>query len=68
MLCEAVGETANLDSSKELIEWGHHKVEDILTYRDKTFASIFTGKVAPKREKVWMTEGEGVREKEPEYP
>jgi len=28
-------------------EWHHHKDEDILTYRDKSFASKFTGTQSP---------------------
>ena len=31
-------------TSKILQEWHHHKDEDILTYRDKSFASKFTGR------------------------
>ena len=37
-------------------EWEHHKVEDILTYRNKSFPSPVTGSVAPvhhtKKEKA----------------
>ena len=32
---------------KHFKEWEHHKVEDIMTYRNKSFASPVTGSVGP---------------------
>jgi len=37
----------NLDVGDMFKEWHHHKDEDILTYRDKSFASKFTGTQSP---------------------
>ncbi len=34
-------------------EWEHHKVEDILTYRNKSFSSPVTGSVAPIHHTPW---------------
>ena len=35
-------------------EWEHHKYEDICTYRDKCFRSVFTGTLAPRHHTKWM--------------
>jgi trimethylamine monooxygenase len=35
-------------------EWEHHKVEGILTYRDKSYPSTLTGTVAPAHHTTWM--------------
>jgi trimethylamine monooxygenase len=35
-------------------EWEHHKGEDILTYRDKAFASTITGTMSPTHHTPWM--------------
>ena len=35
-------------------EWEHHKVEGILTYRDRSYPSTLTGTVAPKHHTTWM--------------
>lgn len=35
-------------------EWEHHKVEDILTYRDRSHQSTLTGTVAPAHHTAWM--------------
>ncbi len=35
-------------------EWEHHKVEGILTYRDRSYPSTLTGTMAPKHHTTWM--------------
>ena len=35
-------------------EWEHHKYEDICTYRDKSFRSVFSGTLAPRHHTTWM--------------
>jgi len=40
---------------KHFKEWEHHKVEDILTYRNKSFSSPVTGSVAPIHHTPWET-------------
>ena len=40
---------------KHFKEWEHHKVEDILTYRNKSFSSPVTGSVAPIHHTAWET-------------
>ncbi|WP_332118762.1 NAD(P)/FAD-dependent oxidoreductase [Azorhizobium caulinodans] len=35
-------------------EWEHHKVENILTYRDRSHRSTLTGTLAPKHHTPWM--------------
>ncbi len=35
-------------------EWEHHKVEGILTYRDRSYPSTLTGTVAPPHHTTWM--------------
>lgn len=35
-------------------EWEHHKGEDILTYRERSFPSTLTGNVAPIHHTPWM--------------
>ena len=35
-------------------EWEHHKQEDICTYRDKSFRSVFSGTLAPPHHTAWM--------------
>ena len=35
-------------------EWEHHKVEGILTYRDRSYPSTLTGTMAPKHHTPWM--------------
>jgi trimethylamine monooxygenase len=35
-------------------EWEHHKSEDILTYRDKSFPSTLTGNRAPVHHTTWV--------------
>ena len=40
---------------KHFKEWEHHKVEDISTYRNKSFSSPVTGSVAPVHHTPWAT-------------
>ena len=40
---------------KHFKEWEHHKVEDIMTYRNKSFSSPVTGSVAPIHHTPWAT-------------
>ncbi len=35
-------------------EWEHHKVEGILTYRDRSYPSTLTGTMAPVHHTAWM--------------
>jgi trimethylamine monooxygenase len=35
-------------------EWEHHKMEGILTYRDRSYPSTLTGTMAPKHHTPWM--------------
>ncbi len=35
-------------------EWEHHKVENILTYRDRSHRSTLTGTLAPPHHTPWM--------------
>ena len=35
-------------------QWEHHKEEDILTYRDRSYPSVITGTVSPKHHTTWM--------------
>jgi trimethylamine monooxygenase len=35
-------------------EWEHHKMEDILTYRDRSHKSVLTGTQAPIHHTAWM--------------
>ena len=34
-------------------EWEHHKEEDIMTYRNKSFSSPVTGTIAPPHHTPW---------------
>ena len=38
---------------KHFKEWEHHKMEDIMTYRNKSFSSPVTGSVAPIHHTQW---------------
>ena len=38
---------------KNFKEWEHHKVENIMTYRNKSFSSPVTGSVAPIHHTAW---------------
>jgi trimethylamine monooxygenase len=35
-------------------EWEHHKMENILTYRDKSYRSVLTGTMAPVHHTPWL--------------
>jgi trimethylamine monooxygenase len=35
-------------------EWEHHKVDGILTYRERSYPSTLTGNMAPKHHTPWM--------------
>src|SRR4029078_6968284 len=35
-------------------EWEHHKVEGILTYRDRSYPSTLTGTMAPVHHTPWI--------------
>ena len=35
-------------------EWEHHKVDGILTYRDRSYPSTLTGNMAPVHHTPWM--------------
>mmetsp|Transcript_42841 Transcript_42841/g.83968 ORF Transcript_42841/g.83968 Transcript_42841/m.83968 type:complete len:446 (+) Transcript_42841:30-1367(+) len=43
-----------IDVAKEFEVWEHHKDEDILTYRDRSFTSIYTGDQAPVHHTPWL--------------
>jgi trimethylamine monooxygenase len=38
---------------KHFKEWEHHKVEDIMTYRNKSFSSPVTGSIGPVHHTPW---------------
>ncbi|MCX8253078.1 Potassium transporter [Beijerinckiaceae bacterium RH AL1] len=45
----------DVDRVAELFkEWEHHKVEGILTYRDRAYPSTITGNMAPVHHTKWM--------------
>lgn len=45
----------NVDRVAELFkEWEHHKIEGILTYRDRSYPSTITGNMAPPHHTKWM--------------
>ena len=45
----------NVDMCAKLFkEWEHHKVEGILTYRDRSYPSTLTGTMAPPHHTTWM--------------
>ncbi len=35
-------------------EWEHHKMEGILTYRDRSYPSVITGNTSPRHHTTWM--------------
>lgn len=48
------GYSAEATKAREMFhKWEHDKDENIATYRDKCFASIFTGSVSPSYELAW---------------
>ncbi len=45
----------DVDRVAELFkEWEHHKVEGILTYRDRAYPSTLTGTMSPSHHTVWL--------------
>ncbi|XP_023330765.1 flavin-containing monooxygenase FMO GS-OX3 isoform X1 [Eurytemora carolleeae] len=44
----------NVDTQEIFNTWEHHKVEDILSYRDKSFASKYTGTPSPIHHTTFM--------------
>lgn len=45
----------DVDRVAELFkEWEHHKVEGILTYRNRSYPSVLTGNMAPAHHTPWM--------------
>ncbi|UDL96148.1 NAD(P)/FAD-dependent oxidoreductase [Lichenihabitans sp. PAMC28606] len=45
----------DVDRVAELFkEWEHHKVEGVLTYRDRSYPSTITGNMAPVHHTVWL--------------
>jgi trimethylamine monooxygenase len=45
----------DVDRIAELFkEWEHHKVEGILTYRDRSYPSVLTGTMAPVHHTPWI--------------
>jgi trimethylamine monooxygenase len=40
--------------NKTLIEWKHHKQEDIMGYRNNTYRSVMTGTMQPKHHTPWL--------------
>jgi len=44
----------NLDTAQIFYEWEHHKEQDVLSYRDKSFASKFTGTKSPIHHTTFM--------------
>ena len=51
-LAAAIGEKS-LNAADLFLSWVKHKSENIMTYRDKQFKSIFTSHLAPKGDVVW---------------
>ena len=44
----------DLDTAQQFHDWEHHKHEDILTYRDRSHASKFTGTQSPIHHSTFM--------------
>jgi trimethylamine monooxygenase len=45
----------DVDRVAELFkEWEHHKMEGILTYRDRSYPSVITGTLSPPHHTTWM--------------
>jgi len=53
--CKEAGYQGNLDVADIFHTWAEHKVEDILTYRDRSFASKFTGTQSPIHHSTFMS-------------
>lgn len=53
-LCQDTGYSMKSADAQELFHtWEYQKDENILTYRDQRFASIFTGTLSPEMPKKW---------------
>ena len=56
-LCDAGGYPTNCTKAFELLKaWYQHKAENILTFRDRQFRSVNTGKLAPLHHTPWLEE------------
>ena len=44
----------DLDTAQQFHDWEHHKHEDILTYRDRSHTSKFTGTQSPIHHSTFM--------------
>ncbi len=53
-LADDIGYQRNVDVSALFKEWEQHKQDDILTYRDRSFVSNFTGELAPAHRLPWL--------------
>lgn len=40
--------------NRTLIEWEHHKAEDIMNFRNNSYRSIMTGTMSPKHHTEWL--------------
>jgi trimethylamine monooxygenase len=41
--------------NKTFMEWEHHKMEDIMGFRNNAYRSIMTGKMSPVHHTPWLT-------------
>lgn len=53
-LCDQVGYTVDLDASEIYYEWEWNKQKDILTYRDHSHKSRYTGHKSPHSKLPWL--------------
>ena len=42
------------ETNKTFMEWEHHKMENIMGFRDNAYKSLMTGTMAPKHHTKWM--------------
>ena len=42
------------ETNKTFMEWEHHKMENIMGFRDNAYRSLMTGTMAPKHHTPWM--------------
>ena len=42
------------ETNKTFMEWEHHKMENIMGFRDNAYRSLMTGTMAPKHHTKWM--------------
>jgi len=40
--------------NKTFVKWEHHKVEDIMRFRDNSYRSLMTGTMSPKHHTTWI--------------